>query len=203
MQDAVHPAPAAVELTRHRGQMILVVDVELEHVGRLRQARGCPLGHPHPASEPGQQDLGPCELRLARDREGDAAPGDDAGDEQPLAGQQVRRSKGRLRVEPEQAGKARRGLAVAASRRVQAVGDEVLGLGEARMLGHVEAGDVEVARRPPRVARLSSTSPRSSRALVRGPSSRKSQRSGAVAVTTTSELEARRRRANRALSRRR
>src|SRR4029077_11729203 len=87
MQDAVEATPLAVDLPGQTGQVLLRVDVELQHVGRLGQAGGGALGHPAGAAEAGQQDLGTGELGLPRDGEGDALPGEDARDQESLAGE--------------------------------------------------------------------------------------------------------------------
>jgi hypothetical protein len=85
VQDPVEASPARLELPRDRGEVGLAVDVELEDVGGLGQPLRGALGEPPRATEAGEHHLGAGQLRLARDREGDAAAGDHPGDQQALA----------------------------------------------------------------------------------------------------------------------
>ena len=66
-------------------EVLVAVDVELEHVGRSAAAARGALGHPPHAAEARQHHLGARVLGPLGDREGDAAPVDDAGDQDPLA----------------------------------------------------------------------------------------------------------------------
>ena len=83
--------PSGVEIGGHRREVALVVDVELEHVGRLRQPGRGALGHAARSPEAGEHDLGAGALRLLGDGEGDALAGDHPGEQQALALEQRRR----------------------------------------------------------------------------------------------------------------
>ncbi len=67
VQDAVEAAPALAQVVGDGLEVVGVVDVELEHVGRLRQLGRRPLGHPLDAAERGEHHLGAGLLGLARD----------------------------------------------------------------------------------------------------------------------------------------
>jgi hypothetical protein len=82
---SVDPAPALLELLAQPREVLGPVDVELEHVRRLREALRRALGHRAHAAEARQQHLGAGVLGLLGDREGDAASVDDPRDEDPLA----------------------------------------------------------------------------------------------------------------------
>ena len=87
MQGPVEPAPARLELGYQRGEVVRAVHVQLEHVGGLGQAGRRALGHTAGPAEAGQHDLGAGLLGALGHRVGDAALGQDARDEQALAGQ--------------------------------------------------------------------------------------------------------------------
>ena len=87
VQRTVNPAPGALERLRQRGEVLGAVDVKLEHLTDGVEFLRCALGHaPHPA-EAREHDLGTLPLRLLSGVEGDRVLGDDAGDQQALAGQ--------------------------------------------------------------------------------------------------------------------
>ena len=88
MEDAVERAPALLDVVDDGGDVVGVVDVELEDVGRVGQAVGDPLRDPHPAAEAGEHDLRAFLLRALGDGVGDRALGEDPGDEQAAAFEQ-------------------------------------------------------------------------------------------------------------------
>ncbi len=81
----VDPAPARLQLAPQRGDVLVGVDVEVEHLGRRVEPRRRALGHPFHPAEAGQQHLGPLRLRPLGDREGDAVAVDDPGDQDLLS----------------------------------------------------------------------------------------------------------------------
>ena len=113
MDDSVDVSPSAHELPGHGINVRLVVDVELEDVGRAaRELSGNALGQSARAAERGEHDLGPRLLRHLRDGERDAVVGEDTGDEQLLAfeehaggascadGTDAHRGRARLKITP-------------------------------------------------------------------------------------------------------
>ena len=87
VQHAVDAAPALSQVVGQRVEVRRAVDVELEHVDRLGQARWrrarSSAGRARSSSAPPRRPpAGP-----ARRVEGDRVLGDDAGDQQPLAGE--------------------------------------------------------------------------------------------------------------------
>ena len=84
VQHAVDAAPAVAELARDGLEVLRLVDVELEHVGRVGQLLGRPVGQPLGAAEARQHDLGALLLRLAGDLPRDRVARDDARQEQLL-----------------------------------------------------------------------------------------------------------------------
>ena len=82
VQDPVEAAPPLVEVRRHRGELLGLVDVELEDRRLGRQAPGDPLRDAQPAAEAGEHDLGACGLRALRHGVGDRVVREDARDEQ-------------------------------------------------------------------------------------------------------------------------
>jgi hypothetical protein len=87
VQRSVDPAPAVAQRLGECREILVPVDVELDHLNRLGQPLRGSLSHPLDAAEAGQQDLGPLLLRLLGGVEGDRVPGDDAGDQQALTRQ--------------------------------------------------------------------------------------------------------------------
>ena len=93
VQDAVQRTPARLEIRRDGRELVGVVDVELEHVGRrVAEPLGDPLRDAQPAAEAGQDDLSALLLRAAGDGVGDRALGEDSGDEQATAVEKHRRT---------------------------------------------------------------------------------------------------------------
>ena len=79
------PSPiTSVTRSAKRGQVLLVLHVELQQRRRLGQPVGDALDQPHPV-EPGQHQLGARLLRDLRDVERDRRVGDDPRDEDALA----------------------------------------------------------------------------------------------------------------------
>ena len=58
VEDAVDTTPATAQFLGERGEVLGIVDVELEHIHRLRQTGRRTLGHPAYPAEGGQQHLG-------------------------------------------------------------------------------------------------------------------------------------------------
>ena len=90
VQDAVDPAPALGQLGRDRLEVLGLVDVELEDVGRLRELLGGAVGQALRAAEAGQHHLRARLLGLPRDLERDRVAGDDTRDQELLAGEHQR-----------------------------------------------------------------------------------------------------------------
>ena len=98
VQHAVQRTPPVAQRRGDRGDLLGLVDVELEDVGWVGQALGDALGDAHATAETGEDDLGPLTLRALGDGEGDRLLGEDAGDEQALAVEEHRESVGLRRA---------------------------------------------------------------------------------------------------------
>ena len=89
VRDRVHRpvdvAPTVAELALELGQIIVLVDVELEHLGLAGQPLRGALRHPAHSPEAGQNQLGALLERPLGDRVGDRVVVDDTGHHQPLA----------------------------------------------------------------------------------------------------------------------
>jgi hypothetical protein len=81
----VQAVPPAADLIGERCEVLVAVDVKLEHVRGRVELRRRALGHPAHPAEARQQDLGALTLRALGDRIGDRVAVDDARDEDSLA----------------------------------------------------------------------------------------------------------------------
>ena len=152
------PAPQRSPSSRaERAEVVVGVDVQLEHVGRLGQALGRALGHPPHAPEAGQHDLGALSLRALGDRVGDRVAVDDAGDEDPLA---VEDHKQHLLARRARLARQRRGRASAGAARHDARPAPSRGRPRGRPGSSTRQRERRPARARRRAARASSTSAR-------------------------------------------
>ena len=85
----VDPVPVLADQAGQTVQVLVAVHVELQHQRLPRQTGRGPLGHAADPAEAGQDHLGPEPLGPLRRGEGDAAPVDDPGDQDPLALKQL------------------------------------------------------------------------------------------------------------------
>ena len=93
VQEPVDATPAGLQLLRDRGEVLGLVDVELEHVGGLREALGRALGQAPRPAEARQHDLRAGLLGAASDLPRDRVFGDHAGDQQLLVVEHHRASR--------------------------------------------------------------------------------------------------------------
>ena len=85
MQRSINRAPPALQLGDQCLHMSCIIDVQFEHVSRLRQPLRRPLCQPDGPSEPGQDDLGALFLSDTRRVPCDGIVSQDPGDDEAFA----------------------------------------------------------------------------------------------------------------------
>src|SRR3546814_1791025 len=85
VEGAVDPTPALADGVSHGDDVVGVGDVELEHLGRLRELAGGALRQREAATGTGEDHLGALLLGDAGHPEREGGVGQDAGDEDALA----------------------------------------------------------------------------------------------------------------------